>query len=183
MAEQAVFQLQHPKQRNFTGFKGTYQFINGKHTYVGTRDMVAKRAYVLGRFYGAKRVGGGTSQVDQDDQHRGPDPVSSDVQPEGQGPTALSPDERAGTDEDRSASEGSVPGGDGHSDAGYDGSTANQDRIREAVNTLDATNDEHWTADGRPRMDAVERAFGSAGITRADVEAAVPGYTRDTAAE
>ncbi len=50
-----------------------------------------------------------------------------------------------------------------------------------AVKSLNPEKDENWTGAGLPRMDAVEAVYGSAGITRADVEAAAPGWNREAA--
>lgn len=57
------------------------------------------------------------------------------------------------------------------------------DKLVEAVMALDPMNDEHWTMDGKPRMDAVEATYGSADIKRADIDAAAPGYDRNAALE
>lgn len=54
-------------------------------------------------------------------------------------------------------------------------------KIQEALKQLDPANDDHWTADGLPRMDAVEKLVGSSDITREDVTNAAPDFTRDTA--
>lgn len=52
-------------------------------------------------------------------------------------------------------------------------------RLFDAVVSLDPDNIEHWTTKGYPRVDAVEAAFGSSGITRSNVEAVAPGITRE----
>ena len=44
-------------------------------------------------------------------------------------------------------------------------------------------NPDHWTDAGKPKMSAVEEIYGSGDVTRADVEAAVPGLTQETALE
>jgi len=54
--------------------------------------------------------------------------------------------------------------------------------LRQALDQLDPANDEHWTADGLPRMDALVAILGDATITRAAVTAAAPGLNRTTAA-
>ncbi len=54
-------------------------------------------------------------------------------------------------------------------------------KLQKAVLGLDPADDTHWTKDGKPAMTAVEKLYGSAGITRADVEAVAPGHTRDKA--
>tara|TARA_R110000822_G_scaffold120633_1_gene254116 strand:- start:11259 stop:11954 length:696 start_codon:yes stop_codon:yes gene_type:complete len=51
--------------------------------------------------------------------------------------------------------------------------------LKEALARLDCNNDEHWTADGLPRMDAiVELLGGDTSVTRKAVTDAVPGLTR-----
>jgi len=54
--------------------------------------------------------------------------------------------------------------------------------ILEALKQLDPKNDEHWTGDGLPRMDAVEALVGDESIKRADVTAASPDFNREAAA-
>ena len=57
------------------------------------------------------------------------------------------------------------------------------ERLAKAVMSLDPNNDEHWTQTGKPAMSAIEMAYGSSGITRAQVEAAAPGFTREVASQ
>lgn len=54
--------------------------------------------------------------------------------------------------------------------------------IKDALSKLDATNDEHWTADGLPRLDVVGGLAGGQ-VKRQDVTNARPGFTRESAAE
>lgn len=56
-----------------------------------------------------------------------------------------------------------------------------QDKIKLALGQLDPANDDHWIASGLPAMKAIEDLTGEPGIKRADVEAAMPGFTRDVA--
>lgn len=53
------------------------------------------------------------------------------------------------------------------------------EKIREALLGLDPQNDEHWTADGAPRLDVLANALGDQKVTRADVLAAAPGFSRE----
>lgn len=55
--------------------------------------------------------------------------------------------------------------------------------IKTALVQLDPENGEHWTADGLPRIDAVEGIMGTKGVKRQDITNAAPNFTRDTAAE
>lgn len=93
-------------------------------------------------------------------------------------------------------STGSVPDGDGHEDAGIPKFEESKNRVepsepagdvnndvRAAVMKLDPDTADHWTRDGKPKLSAVEGALGRAGVTRRDVDAAAPDWTRDRAVE
>lgn len=54
-------------------------------------------------------------------------------------------------------------------------------KLQKAVMDLDPADDSHWTKEGKPAITAVEKLYGSAGITRADVEAVAPGFKRKAA--
>lgn len=56
------------------------------------------------------------------------------------------------------------------------------EEILEAVRGLDPQDDEHWTADGLPRLDAVENLLGS-DVSRKAVTNAAPEFTRAVASE
>ena len=89
--------------------------------------------------------------------------------------------------------------GDGHEHAGVPkfpedadyraeepSSSVNVD-VANAVRKLDPDVDSHWVMTGahkgKPKLQAVEDAYGKAGLTRQDIEAAMPGYNRDIASE
>lgn len=55
------------------------------------------------------------------------------------------------------------------------------ERLAAALRQLDPENDDHWTKLGKPTMSAVEQFYGSAAVTRDEVEAAIPGFSRDAA--
>lgn len=55
--------------------------------------------------------------------------------------------------------------------------------ILEALKALDTKNDNHWTADGLPRLDTVKMMAGDQSITRDQVSAAAPGFQRSNAAD
>lgn len=77
--------------------------------------------------------------------------------------------------------------GDGHEGSQVDPDpeleVGNGDKLRDAILSLDPEDDSHWTAGGKPKMDAVAAAYGSEGLVRADVNSAVPGWDRDRARE
>lgn len=53
--------------------------------------------------------------------------------------------------------------------------------VRLALSRLDPKNDEHWTSDGVPRVDAVSTMVGRA-VTRKEIVDAAPALTRESAA-
>lgn len=54
-------------------------------------------------------------------------------------------------------------------------------KLAAAIRVLDPENDEFWTVEGLPKLSAIEEAYGCAGLTREDVDAAVPEWDRDAA--
>lgn len=54
-------------------------------------------------------------------------------------------------------------------------------KIVEALLKLDVKNDNHWTADGLPRLDTVKMLASDQALTRDSVAAAAPGFSRATA--
>jgi hypothetical protein len=55
------------------------------------------------------------------------------------------------------------------------------EKIKEALSKLDPENDNHWTADGAPRMETVRMLAGNGGLTRDEVVAADQEFTRTLA--
>ncbi len=56
-------------------------------------------------------------------------------------------------------------------------------QILEALAKLDPSADVHWTLDGAPRMDVMQKLVGSAELTRADVTNAAPSFSRENAGD
>ncbi len=131
----------------------------------------------------------------------GVDPaVPSGVRPDGAGP---SEGEAApgSTDVGPGGTDPADPGpnGDGHEHAGVPQFPEDKDyraeepasqvneAVAAAVRKLDPDVDSHWVMTGahkgKPKLQAVEDAYGKAGLTRQDLEAAAPGYNRDAASE
>lgn len=66
--------------------------------------------------------------------------------------------------------------------AGFDGtahSMLDPEKILKAMKELDPNNPEQWTIPGKPRVDAVEKLCGSAGLTRRDLDAVWPELVRE----
>lgn len=53
-------------------------------------------------------------------------------------------------------------------------------KLDEALAKLDAKNDEHWTADGLPRMDVVHELTGDSNLTRADLNKRAAKFNRES---
>lgn len=58
---------------------------------------------------------------------------------------------------------------------------ANVLKIIDALKSLDPTNDDHWTDAGLPLVGVVATASGVVNVTRKDISAALPGWTREVA--
>ncbi len=90
-------------------------------------------------------------------------------------------------------------GGDGHEHAGVpvfpedkdyraeEPSSSVNEGIKAAVLKLDPDVDSHWVLTGghkgKPKLQAVEDAYGKNTLTRQDIEAVMPGWNRDAAIE
>lgn len=181
MAQKGQWKLQNPKEAEFTGWKGTYWFKNGVHTAV-VRN-VEKRDRVMETFYGARRMDKdyGPSEVQEEAAQTGAGsqvPVRGGVRQDGSGSEAPPADGRSGAGADEAGTEGSVPSGDGRGHPGNDGDDPIAERLQQALTKLDHANDDHWTANGKPRIDAVEALFGGAGVTRKDIDRIAPDLVR-----
>lgn len=75
-----------------------------------------------------------------------------------------------------------VPGGR-EGDAAPRSSDPQVLKIIDALNSLDPDVSDHWTEAGLPKVAAVEAGSGVVGVTRKDIEAAMPGWNRDKALE
>ncbi len=120
------------------------------------------------------------------------------LQPDGGGP-AEGGATAGGADVDPTGADGSGggPSGDGHQDTRVPKFPEDVDKrpvepssevngtVRRAVEALNPEVDDHWVATGahkdKPRLSAVEDAYGKAGLSRQDIEVALPGYNRKAA--
>lgn len=55
-------------------------------------------------------------------------------------------------------------------------------KLQEALAKLDVGNDNHWTADGLPRLDTVRFMTGDQSVTRESINQVAPGFSRASAA-
>lgn len=56
-----------------------------------------------------------------------------------------------------------------------------EQQLLTALQQLDPSNDDHWTGEGLPRVDVVRALAGAGTLTREQLTALAPGFTRDTA--
>lgn len=140
----------------------------------------------------------GTSEVHKGSGDREPAEVSGDSGSAGAGPAEEPTDDGNGAVDASSEGAGPDANGDGHEHAGVvkfeesadipepaEPEAVGNEAVAAALMKLDPENDEHWVrtgaAAGKPKLAAVEEAFGRAGLTRQDLEAALPGWDRDKA--
>lgn len=167
-----------------------YSFENGRLTIRAPAEQVAMHARFLERNWQAypeghpalKEKSSGQRDLQKGSQPDGQYAVQGSVQPEGGGAASRGQaDVRRGAADAQAGQPGGLPDGDGQPDVLKEPSAIVNTRLQRAVMSLDAGDDTHWTRDGKPAMTVVEKLYGSAGITRADVDAAVPGWTREKA--
>lgn len=184
-----------------------HMFERGVCAMVQSPDKMATCMRVLS-YYGA--YARGTQEFDDATAKETANGNSVDAQPEAHGRKGnevsggsveagnRSPQEAAGNrsgsdgpDEGRSRPD---PAGDGHAHSGVPafedaaGFTRPSEpasdvdaEVAIALRKLDPEVDDHWTKAGIPALAAVELAIGKAGVTRKDVESALPGWDRDEA--
>lgn len=155
---------------------GGIQFKDGSATLTGPETDVEKQFKYLHRCWQVQYADQVEEAEDgnvQDSTHQDEDGASPGDGGEGEQGSA----QEGAADSEQSA------GADVHDQDGQADTPVTNQRLLDAVMKLDPENDEHWTKIGKPAMNAVEGFYGSADITRADIEAAAPGYVRDTAKE
>lgn len=165
------------------------QFVEGKCTVTAPDKDMASLAVYMGRTYKAFFAGtpeleyfqaedaNGASNVDA--EHGSAHQVATvpgGVQSAGAGPAQEAPD--AGT---RNAGAGNSGAGGESNGNGNGSDPGGKQALQQVILQLDPKDDELWTADGRPRVDAVATASGREDMNRGAVEAAAPGYLRPTA--
>ena len=145
-------------------------------------------------------VSNGTDEAVSETLEGAEAPVWGGVRSVGEGSSAPAADDRgAAVETDGSGSAGGDAHGDGHEHAGLpvfpedanhritEPASEVDEAVKLAILKLDPQNEDHWVrtgaAKGKPRLQIVEEAYGKAGLTRQDLEAALPSWTRDTALE
>ena len=153
-----------------------YAFTDGEITVEGSDHDVAAVSRALALNFQALPKGSPELEAklkeleDGDQVHAGGDLGNGEANLQG-GAGAAEVQPGAG---DGGADDAAATGEAGAGDATRDGSRA----IVEALTKLDPADDANWTAEGKPKMAALEVLLGRTDITRAQVEAAAPGFTR-----
>jgi len=188
-----------------------YDFINGACTLIGTSEGIQGAVTYFGKTYQAFLEGSDELAVAQArdaankagnngkrDLSEGPGDgvVQGEVQPDGRGPTETPAEIDSGDDDVEGGDTVDIPAGDGHEDTGVPGPqesgphggqtdtlSGSDHKLQQVIYSLDADEDDHWTALGLPKMAVIELAMGSTGFTRKDIERCAPGYDRDAARE
>lgn len=119
---------------------------------------------------------GGDNAGEDDQAEPGPGDENPGGTDDNEGGAGAASGEQPGAD-DIGGADGTKAGEAGAGDAPGDG----QGPIAAALKRLDPANDDHWTADGKPAMRAVEAILGRSDVTRSDVTAALPGFDREVA--
>lgn len=190
-----------------------HKFINGVYRTVLVPTAAASLTKVLAYYGAyhkgsvayeaalAKEQGHGADEVHAGSKRRPADPVPYEGEPDGTGSSeARGTDDGAGAVGSAGDGSSSSAAGSGREDTGVpkfedaasypepsEPSSVGNEDIKTAMLKLDPENDDHWVrtgaAAGKPRLSAVETAYGRAGLTREDLEAAFPGWDRDKAIE
>jgi len=209
---QYEFRLFGPRKGQTVMING-HQFVNGRAVLIQASQNMEACMRVLSFYGAFARgtppydealakeeAENGTDEVPTETV-KGPDAsIRSGVRPTGAGPAEKTADDGPGSGnaEGADGSSGDTHG-DGHRHTGVPKFPEDKDRrvieppsevnelIRTAILKLDPEVDSHWVVTGahkgKPKLQAVEEAYGKAGLTRQDVEASAPGHTRETALE
>lgn len=164
---------------------GKYQFVKGRTVVSGDGPKVASAVKFLGRIYAAFPVGSRELEVVRAKEKAAKGEVpNGDAQtdPAAAGgaaaevPGGVPPAGASG----EAAGDGPQPaaGAANPAEHGPVGYRHPDTRLREAILSLDKANDEHWTAEGKPRLDAITKQGGLANVTRRDVERVAPDACR-----
>lgn len=142
----------------------------------------------------------GSGKTDKEAKQHSSEKVRSEAGQTGARSSKEGPTDLSGTDSSTGGGAGESTAGDGHEHTRVPEFTTEQNKpkptepetvvdesIKAAVMKLDPEVEDHWVKTGpmrgKPKCGSVEEALGRAGVTREDVEAAVPGWDRDRALE
>lgn len=159
-----------------------YPFRDGELTLTATPEEMALHARFLQRNWQAypeghpklesEVVDNGKRDIQTNSEPNPKSQIPGDMESKGSGvELRVSTDNEQGTVDSASGTTRSISNGDGQPEE------LNEKLLR-AVKSLDPLEDSHWTREGKPAMTAVEKSYGSADVTRSDVESVAPGFIR-----
>lgn len=167
------------------------QFRDGKvrlHGPVKDVENLAKYLRISYQAIPEEELDNGTDSTDTTTELGGSDPLQSEVYPDGSRPEETSPVLGLGDDDSNRDSSGSDPSGDRHEDSGvssederFNGTAQGKIdpvKLRKVLEQLDPKDDSAWTTMGFAKLDRVCAIYGNEGVTRRDIEAVWPDFTR-----
>jgi hypothetical protein len=140
----------------------------------------------------------GADNIHTQTQEGKADSVRSDIQSNGTGPAEKTADNGNGYASDEAGDTGVHSNGNGYSDSGIPKFEEAADirspvepqseiniELQRALQKLNPDDNSHWVSTGeqagKPKLSVVEQVYGKKGITRSDIEDALPGYSREEA--
>ncbi|RKZ20182.1 hypothetical protein DRQ50_00050 [bacterium] len=166
-----------------------WQCRDGMFRLSADESIMHKKTSFFGRYYAAFPEGSaelsqalevdrGNSKLQKILRTRKPTAVPSNAQPVVGGAAEVPPTNGRSTNPTGPATSQHVPPGDGHKNAGVDGTGYFQKTLREAVAELDKDNDDHWTVEGLPRVETVAALMNKPDLSRRDLNDFAAGMLR-----
>lgn len=211
-AMQYSFRLFGPRKGQSITING-HPFTNGIYNAVVGADAASTLMSVLSyygafahgtpKYYEAlekEEAANGASDVSASTGSGAAEPLPDGVRPIGAGPSAQEAVAGNGHVDSETGGAGADPSGDGHGHTRIpkfeeaasrpepnEPASVGNETLRKAVMQLNPEIDTHWVMTGAhkgmPKLSAVEDAYGRAGVTRQDIEAAIPNWNRERAVE
>ena len=164
------------------GSNTQYPFVDGALELSAPAEEISLHSRFLAKNWQAYPEGSdllkgaedGVGDISTSESENEQQTVSGDLQSEGQQTASgeSTEDKQESTDAEAGTS-GSLPIGDGQQ-AQLDVDS----KLVTAIEKLDPKNEDHWTQQGKPAIEAVSKFYGSSNLTRADIEAAKPDFRR-----
>lgn len=169
------------------------QFTNGIVKLFGPTPEIEGLEMYLGRSYQAWPINEGENHgTGQDETIAGQgnsESISGHIQQDGAGSQKAQTDDETGIDGTDDDGGGSVPSGDGYNDSWISQASKRLEqtssskvepvKLIESLKHLNPDDPTHWTSQGQPRMDAICKLYGNEGLTRRDIEAVWPEFSKD----
>lgn len=196
-----------------SGMINGHQFVNGYYRVIVAPVQAGTLSRVLGFYgayaqgtpehdaaLAKEEAANGGSKVPEAAGSGSADAVRSSPEQDGSESEAPPADDGSGAGDSEADGSGSDSAGSGRGHAGVpkfeeaaslpqpgEPVAVGSDDVKAAMLKLDPENDEHWVkhgaAKGLPKLNAVEEAYGKAGLGRQDLDAAMPGWNREKAIE